>query len=128
MLANQAQQATRLGGIAAISAAATVNATSGWIDIREIEGDLLANVNIGAVTAGDIVPAFEDADDDSGTNAAAITPIGGALTTVTTANDPLAQKAVFNTNAIRGYVRFVGTITTGPALVAVDFYGSRKNP
>ena|SRR3990167_5162785 len=103
----------------AVSAAATANATSAWIATPLMaQGDLSVVVNIGAVT-GQLVPSVEDADDGSGTNGAAVTPLDGAFTTITTSNDPTTQKRCFSIRALRPYFRFVGTITTGPVLVGV---------
>jgi hypothetical protein len=127
MLHNEGQAATQTQLLAAVSAANTAAATSGWIDVRQYEGDLVFNVNTGIVSAGNIVWTIEDATDGSGTGAAAVTPNEGAFTTVTTANDPLSQKRTVGAGAVRGWVRVVGTITTGPAVVAADLLARPKN-
>lgn len=126
MLDNQGQAATQTQLLAAVSAANTAAATSGWIDVRAYEGDLVFNVNTGIVTAGDIVWTIEDATNGSGAGAAGVTPNEGAFTTVTTANDPMSQKRTINAGAVRGWVRVVGTITTGPVLVAADLLAHPK--
>lgn len=127
MLGNEAQAAAQVALLAAVSAAATANATSSWVDVRGYEGDLLFNVNTGIVTAGSITWTIEDATDGSGTGAAAVTPNEGAFTVVTTANDPTSQKRTVNSNAVRGFVRLVGTIVTGPVLVSADLLARPKN-
>lgn len=127
MLSNQAQACSLLGGLASADAANTAAATGPWLAIGEIEGDLLVAVNVGTVTGGQIVPKLETADDDSGTNAVDAVPIEGAFTTVTTANDPLQEKRSYNSNRLKAYVRFVGTITTGPVQVAASIFGTVKN-
>lgn len=127
MLGNEAQAATQTQLLAAVSAANTAAATSAWIDARAYEGDLLFNVNTGIVTAGSITWTIEDATDGTGTGAAGVTPNEGAFTVVTTSNDPLSQKRTVNASAVRGWVRLVGTIVTGPAVVAADLLGRLKN-
>lgn len=127
MLGNEAQAAVQTTLLAAASAAATVNATSAWIDVRGYEGDLLFNVNTGAVTAGSITWTIEDATDGTGTGLAGVTPNEGAFTAVTTANDPLSQKRTVNAGAVRGWVRVLGTIVTGPALCSADLLARPKN-
>jgi hypothetical protein len=99
-----------------ISAAATANATSGWIDVREAEGDIVFTNQVGALT-GSITWTIEDATDGSGTGAAGITPNEGAYA-AGAANQ--IQKRTLNASAVRGWVRCVGTIVTGPALVAAN--------
>ncbi|HKQ24094.1 MAG TPA: hypothetical protein VJT81_06595 [Burkholderiales bacterium] len=126
MLANQGQAAELVTMLAAVSAAATVNATSAWIDVRKYEGDLVIVSNIGIVSAGSITPTIEDATDGSGTGAAAVTPAEGAFTAVTTANDPLHEKRTIPAGSVRGWIRYVGTIVTGPALVGVSLLAHPK--
>lgn len=119
MLGNQGQAAAAVQFLAPGEKANTAAATSGWIDVSRYEGDLVFIVAIGAVTAGDITPTLEDADDGSGTNNAGVTPNEGAMTVVTTSNDPLMQKVTVNASAVRTHMRFVGTIDTGPVDVSV---------
>lgn len=120
------QHISLLGGIASASAANTAAATSGWIDIRGVIGDIRVIVDVGAVGAGSITPAIQDADDGSGTNPAAVTPLDGAFTAVDTNNDPLRQVRHIDGDAVRGWIRFVGTVVTGPAQLAVAIEGRNK--
>lgn len=126
MLGNEGQAAETTSLLAPVSAAATANATSSWIDVREYEGDLVFVVQTGVVTAGQIVWTIEHASDGSGTGGAGITPNEGAFTTVTTSNDPLTEKRTVPANAVAGWVRVVGTITTGPALVSASLSARPK--
>jgi hypothetical protein len=126
MLANQGQAATHVTLLNAVSAANTAAATSAWIDARAYEGDLVFVLDTGVVTAGNIVWTVEDATDGAGAGAATIAFNEGAATTVTTGNDPLGQKRTISASAVRGWVRCVGTITTGPALVAVHMLAHPK--
>ena len=126
MLDNEGQAAEAVELLAPASAANTAAATSAWVDARKYEGDLVFAVQTGTVTAGQIVWTIEHASDGAGTGAAAITPNEGAFTTVTTANDPLTQKRTVSANAIAGWVRVVGTITTGPSLVGATLLSRPK--
>ena len=116
MLGNEGQAATQKLLLNPVSAANTAAATSAWVDARDAEGDIVFNVQTGALT-GSLVWTVEHADDNSGTNGAAITPNEGAFATVT-ANQ--AQKRTISANACKGYVRCIGTIVTGPVLVAAS--------
>ena len=116
MLGNQGQAAKLVKLLDPVSAAATANATSAWIDVREAEGDIVFTNQVGALT-GSITWTIEDATDGSGTGGAGITPNEGAYS-AGAANQ--AQKRTVNASAVRGWVRCVGTIVTGPALVAAN--------
>lgn len=116
MLHNQAQAASAVLMLSPVSAANTAAATSGWIDVRAAEGDLLITVQMGALT-GSCTWTVEDATDNSGTGGAAITPNEGAFA-AGAANS--IQKRTLNAGAVRGWIRVVGTIVTGPVLVAAN--------
>jgi hypothetical protein len=116
-------QATRIAKLLdPVSAAATVNATSAWVDVRDMEGDIEFVNQIGALT-GSITWTIEHATDGAGTGAAAITPNEGAYA-AGAANQ--VQKRTVNASAVGGWVRCVGTIVTGPALVAASVQGHPK--
>jgi hypothetical protein len=116
MLANQAQAAVAVKLLDPVSAANTTAATSPWVDVRAAEGDLLFTAQVGALT-GSIAWTIEDATDGTGTGAAGVTPNEGAFA-AGAANQ--IQKRTVNGSAVRGWVRMVGTIGTGPALVAAN--------
>lgn len=116
MLGNEAQAATTTKLLSPVSAANTAAATSSWIDATTAEGDVMFIVEVGAMT-GSITWTVEHASDNSGTGGVAITPNEGAFT-AGAANQ--TQKRTVSANAIQGYVRCVGTIVTGPSLVAAS--------
>jgi len=118
MLGNEAHAATSKLLLSPVSAANTAAATSAWIDVRDSVGDIMFVNQVGALT-GSLVWTIEHASDDSGTGGAAITPNEGAYAAVT-ANS--IQKRTISANACAGYVRCVGTIVTGPALVAASVH------
>lgn len=121
MLNNEAQAATPVRVIDPVSAANTAAATSGWIDVRQYEGDLAILQAVGAVT-GSIAGRIQDATDGSGTGAADVT--GATFTTVSAANN--AQEIAVSANAVRGWIRYIGTVVTGPALVSVSLLARPK--
>lgn len=123
MLGNEGQAATQTKLLDPVSAAATANATSAWVDATKAEGDLVFSVQIGALT-GTLTWTVEHASDGAGTGAAAITPNEGAFA-AGAANQ--AQKRTVNASAVLGFVRVVGTIVTGPALVAASLLFRPKN-
>ena len=116
MLNNEGQAATTKKLLDPVSAANTAAATSGWTDVRDAEGDLVFVNHVGALT-GSITWTIEHASDSGGTGAAAITPNEGAYS-AGAANQ--VQKRTVNASAVAGWVRCVGTIVTGPALVAAS--------
>lgn len=116
MLANQGQAAAAVKLLDPVSAANTAAATSGWVDVRAAEGDIVFTNQVGALT-GSITWTIEHATDGAGTGAAAITPNEGAYA-AGAANQ--IQKRTVNAGAVGGWVRCVGTIVTGPAVVAAN--------
>ncbi len=116
MLGNEGQASTVAQLLDPVSAANTAAATSSWVDVRYAEGDIVFTNQVGALT-GSITWTIEHATDGGGTGAAAITPNEGAYASGA-ANQ--VQKRTVNASAVGGWVRCVGTIVTGPALVAVS--------
>lgn len=123
MLGNEAQASTSKILLNPISAANTAAATSAWIDAREAEGDIMFINQVGALT-GSITWTMEHASDSGGTGATAITPNEGAYA-AGAANQ--IQKRTIPAGAGQGFVRCVGTIVTGPALVGVSMIYRPKN-
>jgi hypothetical protein len=114
MLGNEAQAATVAKLLDPVSAANTAAATSGWVDVRQCEGDVMFTVQVGALT-GSITWTIQTASDSGGTGSTGITPNEGAFA-AGAANQ--VQKRTIRSQATLGFVRVVGTIATGPALVA----------
>jgi hypothetical protein len=116
MLGNEAQAATTVKLLDPVSAANTAAATSGWVDVRQAEGDIMFVNHVGALT-GSIAWTIQTASDGSGTGSTGMTPNEGAYA-AGAANQ--VQKRTVSANATLGWVRCIGTIVTGPALVAVS--------
>jgi hypothetical protein len=125
MLSSQGSASTAGNILDAVSAAATANATSGsakWLDVRTYTGEIVVVQNIGAVT-GSIAGKLQSATDANGTGAADIT--GATFTSVSAANN--VQRVVIDPRqVVGGFLGYVGTIVTGPALVSVSTLGKRQ--
>lgn len=125
MLNSQASAASGATLIDAVSAANTAAATSGtgkWLDVRPYDGEILVTQNIGAVT-GSIAGKLQSATDANGTGAADIT--GATFTSVSSANSHQTF-ALDVRKVVGGFLGYVGTIVTGPALVCVVADGKKK--
>lgn len=120
---NQADTIAKL--LDPVSAAATVNATSGWVDVRQFEGDIEFIIATGAIT-GSIAWDIQDATDSGGTGSASIaTSLNEGATFVNTLNQ--TQKKTIKRQSTRGFVRVIGTIVTGPVLVSAALQALPKN-
>lgn len=125
MLLNQASAATCTSLIDAASCANTAAATSGsgkWLDVRPYDGEILVIQQIGAVT-GSITGKLQSASDANGTGAADIS--GATFTVVSSANNTQCL-AVDPKKVAGGFLGYVGTIATGPALVSITASGKKK--
>ncbi len=111
---------------APVSAADTAAATSAYVDVTDFEGQLAVIIDVGAVAAGSLTVTFLTATDGSATGEAALVPVGGALTAITTSNDPLVQVAVFDCTQLKGFIKVVGTVVTGAVLVSYTAFGLKK--
>lgn len=123
-VASQIGALTRTKIFAPVSAANTA-AASAWVDARGYEGDVAVEISVGVITGTlDITFNTNDAGNDSG--ATAIVPTGGALAQITTSNDDAIYTAIFPSTALRGYLKVIGTVGTGPALIAYTLIGRKK--
>jgi hypothetical protein len=112
---------------ACVSAANTAAATSGWIDVRGYEGDVSVEISVGIIT-GTLDITFNTNSAASDTGATAVVPASGALAQITTSNDDAVYSAVFNAEQLKGYLKVVGTVGTGPALISYTLLGRKKYP
>jgi hypothetical protein len=125
-VSSQVSSLTTLKLLNSVSAANTAAATSAWIAVAEYEGHVGVLINTGIIT-GTITYTFATATDGSGTGSAAIVPLGGALTQVTTSNDDgTPYIAYFDKSALLGYIQVIGTVVTGPALISYTLIGRKK--
>lgn len=128
MLGTSAQDASVVSLLTAGEKANTSAATGTGVLVAEYEGNLLITQVIGLVTAGSIAGKLQACTADDGTGAEDIT--GATFTSVTTSNDnPNVQTCVVNSNdmpATKPYLRYIGTVTTGPAVAAVTLHARKK--
>lgn len=111
-----ASQGSALSAVSLLDPGAKSNtaaATGSWISLAGYDGTLTFIQSIGVVTGGNIAGKIQTATDGSGTGLADVT--GAAFTTITTANDPAIQQITVDRRALASHVRYLGTITTGPA-------------
>jgi hypothetical protein len=113
--------------LAAVDAANTAAATSAYVDVRGFEGQVAVILDTGILDDGTMTYTFNTATDAGAAGTAAIVPIGGAPTVVSTANDPLVQVAVFEVSQLKGFLQVVGTKSAaGGVLVSYTAVGIRK--
>ena len=110
--------------LAAIDATATVNATGTPVDVTAYEGPMIVVQNVGIVDDGSITGKIQTGTLENGTDMADLT--GAAFVAVTPANDPNTQRIVIQANACKKYIRYVGTIVTGGALVSASIVATKK--
>lgn len=101
------------------SRASTFNGS--YVGVAKYEGDLVIIQDVGAVT-GSITGKIQDADDGSGTNVADV--VGATFTVVSSANN--TQKITIPAGSVRPFIRYVGTIVTGPALCSATLLSKPK--
>lgn len=125
MLENSAKSAEIVSLIKPVSAANTSAATSAGVDISKYEGDLMIIQHTAAIT-GTLDGKLQVCDDAGGTNPVDVT--GATFTQVTTANDdPNIQKLVWDSGSFaKPFIRYVGTIGTGPSLMSVSLVSRPK--
>lgn len=103
--------------VASQSAAATV--TSSGIDLLPYEGPVLIIQNGGAGT-GTLDGKIQDSADN-----VTFADVAGLTFPQKTTGAATASLAL-QTRAVRRYIRYVGTVVTGPQLVSVQLAGFRK--
>jgi hypothetical protein len=126
MLGNEGKAATITALLAPVSATDTASGTGSYVDVRHYDGDLVFICNVGVVTAGTITPTITHATSSGGAGATNLTLNEGAFTVISTSNDPSVEKRTVDAKATLGYVKFVGTIATGPAQVSATLLGRMR--
>lgn len=126
MLGNQGKACTVTQLLAPVSATDTATGTGSWINVKHFAGDLCIICSVGVVTAGTITPTIRTATDDAGAGDSLLTLNEGAFTAVTTANDPKIERRTVDARATLGYIKFVGTIATGPAMVSAELHAQPR--
>jgi len=99
--------------LAPISAAATANATGGWVNVKHIQGEMAIICQVGVIT-GTLDVTIRTASTSGGAGDSLLTT-DSDMTQFTATG---IQKITISRNSTLGYIKFVGTIVTGPALVS----------
>lgn len=121
MLAN-AKGHTAIELLAAASCSGTAASTGTCVDISEYEGPIVVVQTISAVT-GSIAGKIQTGASGGGGDAA---DLSGATFTSATSGSHAVQSITIEANACNKYIRYLGTITTGPAVVGVVAIGKKK--
>ena len=105
--------------LAAVSAANTAAATGTGVDLQDYEGPLVIVQNHG-VSTGTLDGAIQDSADNSTgwTNVATFTQ------STTTAD---VKSLALQSKQVRRYIRYLGTVGTGPQVVGVSVTGVKKS-
>lgn len=113
MLSSESNASTDVEALRATSFSAGAN-NGPWIPVSGREGNLKFTYNVGAIT-GSVIFKLQDATDGSGSGAADLSPAvaSASVNTAGTTGSLYVDK-----RKIRSHVRFVATVTTGPAVIA----------
>lgn len=118
---NYPGNATVVNLLTPVSAANTAAATSAaGVDLLDYEGPVLVTQHHGLGT-GTIDGKIQDSADNS-----AFADVAGLTFTQETTTAGI-QKLVVQSKQVRRYIRYVGTIVTGPHLIAVSLSGVKKS-
>jgi hypothetical protein len=127
MLGNSGKSAAVVSLLTAGSKAATANATGTGVLVNQYEGDLMITQVVGAIT-GTLDGKLQVCSDAGGTGAEDIT--GATFVQVTTSNDdPNVQKITIDSGSLpaaKPYLRYIGTVGTGPSVVGVTLHARPK--
>lgn len=124
-MANVLAQNVPLIVINAVSAANTAAATSAAIDLQGYDGVVQFIQQTGAVT-GTLDGKIQDCDTSGGTYADLPgTPNPGLIGAQVTAANKI-QTVSLDTRSVRRFVKYVGTVVTGPVLISVVMIGNKK--
>lgn len=116
---NFAGNATVVNLLTPVSAANTAAATSSGVDLIDYDGPVIVTQHKGAGT-GTLDGKVQDSADNVTFNDVS----GLAFTQETTGAG--IQKLVVNRKSVRRYIKYVGTIVTGPQIVGVSLQGVKK--
>lgn len=112
--------ATTVAMLAAASCANTAAATGSGVDLQDYEGPVLVTQNHG-VSTGTLDGKIQDSAD----NASFADVSGLTFTQSTTTAD--IKTLVVQSKHVRRYIKYVGTVVTGPQVVCVTMTGVKKS-
>ena len=105
--------------LAAASCANTAAATGTGVDLQDYEGPMIVVQNHG-VSTGTLDGKIQDSADNS-----AFADVAGLTFTQSTTTADV-KSLVLQSKQVRRYVRYVGTVGTGPQVVGVTISGVKK--
>lgn len=106
--------------LAAASCANTAAATGTGVDLLDYEGPVVIVQNHGASTG-----TLDGKIQDSADNSSFADVAGATFTQSTTTAD--VKSLVLQSKQVRRYIKYVGTVGTGPQLVGVTVTGVKKS-
>jgi hypothetical protein len=106
--------------LAAVSAANTAAATGVGVDLLDYEGPVVIVQNHG-VSTGTLDGKIQDSAD----NSSFADVVGAVFTQSTTTAD--TKSLVIQSKQVRRYIKYVGTVVTGPQVVGVTMTGVKKS-
>ena len=112
--------ATTVVMLAAASCDNTAAATGSGVDLRDYEGPVLIVQNHGTSTG-----TLDGKIQDSANNSSFADVAGATFTQSTTTAD--IQALVVQSKQVRRYIKYVGTVGTGPQVVGVSMSGVKKS-
>lgn len=124
MIDSSATRMTSIQLLTPSDKANTAAATGTGIDITGYEGYMIVTQQVGVVTGGTIVGKLQECDAADGTGAVDIA--GATFTSNGTTTDVTTESVVIKVDGLKPFLRYVGTIVTGPALVGVSAVGTKK--
>lgn len=111
---------TTVSLLAAGSAANTAAATGVGVDLLDYEGPIVIVQNHG-VSTGTLDGKIQDSADNSSFSDV----VGATFTQSTTTAD--VKSLVLQSKQVRRYIKYVGTVGTGPQVVGVTMTGVKKS-
>jgi hypothetical protein len=118
MLPAEAKALAKVNLLPAANAANTAQATGEWVAVPAAEGDYVMVQNVGNLT-GTLAGAIETAEDGSGTNNVALLFDDGANFSSVSADNNIQVKSV-DARKNKGYMKYTGTVGTGPCPFSVS--------
>ena len=106
--------------LASASCANTAAATGSGVDLKDYEGPVVIVQNHGTGTG-----TLDGKIQDSADNSSFADVSGLAFTQSTTTAD--IQRMVVQSKQVRRYIKYVGTVVTGPQVVGVSMTGVKKS-
>ena len=105
--------------LAAASCANTAAATGSGVDLQDYEGPMLITQNHG-VSTGTLDGKIQDSADNS-----SFADVAGLTFTQSTTGADI-KSLVVQSKQVRRYIKYVGTVVTGPQVVGVTMVGVKK--